>query len=129
MLIKAIRHVIAQAPGPARRSRPGWPARSPRPDLSPAQHRVLPLYASGMTLDKVARQLGISTGTASTHLKRARLKYAEPDRPAGTRVDLYRQAIADGDRAPLGLPDRASVSWVWDVVGPDGAWPRAGCRV
>lgn len=61
----------------------------PRPDLSPAQHRVLPLYASWMTLDKVARQLGISTGKASTHLKRARLKYAEPDRPAGTRVDLY----------------------------------------
>lgn len=96
VLIKAIRYVIAHGTWTSPEVAAVVASELPRPELSPAQHRVLQLYASGMTLERVARQLGISTGTASTHLKRARLKYAELDRPAGTRVDLYRQAVADG---------------------------------
>jgi DNA-binding NarL/FixJ family response regulator len=67
-----------------------------RPALSEVQRRVLTLYASGMKLDSVARALGISPGTASTHLKRARAKYAQVGRNASSRVDLYREARRDG---------------------------------
>lgn len=67
-----------------------------RPQLSTAQINVLRLYASGMTLDSVARHLGIASGTASTHLKRARAKYAEVGRHVPGRVDLYREALRDG---------------------------------
>lgn len=67
-----------------------------RPQLSPAQCKVLRLYASGLTLDTVARHLGISLGTANTHLKRARAKYADVGRPAPSRVDLYREVLQDG---------------------------------
>ena len=67
-----------------------------RPSLSPVQERVLTLYASGMKLDTVARTMGISPGTAATHLKRARAKYALAGRDTSNRVDLYREALRDG---------------------------------
>jgi DNA-binding NarL/FixJ family response regulator len=67
-----------------------------RPSLTDVQRRVLVLYASGMKLDAVARTLDISPGTASTHLKRARAKYAELGRTASNRVDLYREVRRDG---------------------------------
>lgn len=67
-----------------------------RPALTDLQRRVLVLYASGMKLDAVARTLDISPGTASTHLKRARAKYAELGRSASNRVDLYREVRRDG---------------------------------
>lgn len=67
-----------------------------RPSLSPVQERVLTLYASGMTLDSVARAMGINPGTAATHLKRARAKYSLAGRDTSSRVDLYREALRDG---------------------------------
>ena len=67
-----------------------------RPRLSPSQERVLVLYASGMTLESVARHLGLSYGTAQTHLKRARAKYAEAGRAMPGRVDVYREVMRDG---------------------------------
>jgi DNA-binding NarL/FixJ family response regulator len=67
-----------------------------RPALSEVQERVLTLYASGMKLDRVARALGISPGTAATHLKRARAKYALVGRDTSSRVGLYREALRDG---------------------------------
>jgi len=67
-----------------------------RPALTDLQRRVLVLYASGMKLDAVARTLTMSPGTASTHLKRARAKYAELGRSASSRVDLYREVRRDG---------------------------------
>ena len=67
-----------------------------RPALSAVQERVLTLYASGMKLDSVARVVGISPGTASTHLKRARAKYSLVGRDTSSRVDLYREAVRDG---------------------------------
>lgn len=67
-----------------------------RPSLSPVQERVLTLYASGMKLDSVARAMGISPGTAATHLKRARAKYSLAGRDTSSRVDLYREALRDG---------------------------------
>ena len=67
-----------------------------RPALSEVQERVLTLYAAGMKLDSVARMMGISPGTAATHLKRARAKYALVGRDTSSRVDLYREALRDG---------------------------------
>jgi DNA-binding NarL/FixJ family response regulator len=67
-----------------------------RPALSEVQERVLTLYAAGMKLDSVARVMGISPGTAATHLKRARAKYALVGRDTSSRVDLYREALRDG---------------------------------
>jgi two-component system, NarL family, uhpT operon response regulator UhpA len=96
VLVKAIRYVLADGTWTSPEVAALVAAGTPRPELSPGQLRVLMMYASGMPLDSVARQMGISTGTAATHLKRARQKYAELGRPAGSRVDLYRQAVADG---------------------------------
>lgn len=66
------------------------------PALSPQELRVLVLYASGLKLEAVARQAGITPGTAKTYLKRIRAKYAEHGRPAPTKTDLYREARRDG---------------------------------
>jgi DNA-binding NarL/FixJ family response regulator len=66
------------------------------PDLSKRERRVLMLYASGLTLDSVARTVGISPNTAKTYLTRVRAKYAVVGRPIRDRVDLYRAARHDG---------------------------------
>ena len=95
-LVKAIRYVLAEGTWTSPEVAAMLVSSVARPELSLAQQRVLTLYASGMTLDSVARRLGISPGTASTHLKRARAKYAELGRPAGSRVDLYKAAVSDG---------------------------------
>lgn len=96
MLVRAIRYVLANGTWTSPEVAAVLVSRVAPPHLSPAQERVLVLYASGMPLESVARHLGISVGTANTHLKRARAKYAELGRPAGSRIDLYRAARADG---------------------------------
>ncbi len=71
-----------------------------RPALTPREREVLALYASGLTLDAVARRVGIAPGTARTHLGRVKQKYANVGRPAYTKLDLadrYRE-----DRLDLG---------------------------
>ena len=95
-LVKAIRYVLADGTWTSPEVAALLVSSPARPHLSPAQQRVLTLYASGMTLDSVARRMGISPGTASTHLKRARAKYAEVGRPASSRIDLYKAALTDG---------------------------------
>lgn len=67
-----------------------------RPRFSDREERVLVLYASGLTLDAVARRLSISADTASTYLKRVRGKYEALGRDARTKTDLFRQASRDG---------------------------------
>jgi DNA-binding NarL/FixJ family response regulator len=62
--------------------------RRERPSLSPRELEVLSLYASGMTLDAVARRIGIASGTARTHLARVKQKYVDVGRPAYTKLDL-----------------------------------------
>jgi DNA-binding NarL/FixJ family response regulator len=59
-----------------------------RPSLTPKELQVLGYYASGMTLDAVARRAGIAPGTARTHLGRVKQKYASVGRPAYTKHDL-----------------------------------------
>ena len=59
-----------------------------RPMLTPREQEVLGLYASGMTLEAVARRIGIASGTARTHLERVKQKYADVGRPAYTKLEL-----------------------------------------
>ncbi len=72
--------------------------------LSPQERRVLELYAGGMPARSVALRLGVTLETAKSYLKRIRAKYAALDRPAYTRMELYRRAVEDGVLAPLPSP-------------------------
>lgn len=64
--------------------------------LSPQEARTLALYASGLKLDAVARQMGISRGTASEYIKRVRQKYANKGEALPSKVDLYQKARDEG---------------------------------
>ena len=66
------------------------------PFLTPREAEVLGLYASGEKADRVARLLGVTRETVLDHIRRIRAKYALADRPAHTKVDLYRRAVEDG---------------------------------
>lgn len=67
-----------------------------RVHLSPREAEVLGHYAAGETAERVAALLFISRETVLDHIRRIRLKYAQADRPAPTKVDLYRRAVEDG---------------------------------
>lgn len=64
--------------------------------ITPRERQVLGRYAAGETADHVARELGISRETVLDHIRRIRAKYARIDRPAHTKIDLYRRAVEDG---------------------------------
>nr|WP_276610722.1 response regulator transcription factor [Kineococcus siccus] len=68
--------------------------------LSPQERRVLQLYAGGMPARSVALRIGVTHETAKSYLKRIRAKYAAVDRPAYTRMELYRRAVEDGVLRP-----------------------------
>ncbi len=67
-----------------------------RPRLSGQETEALKLYAAGLPLKSVARQMGVSQDTAKQYLDRVRAKYRRAGREAGTKVDLYRRAVEDG---------------------------------
>lgn len=66
------------------------------PALSVQELCALRLYAQGLPLKTVARQMGISPHTAKEYLDRVRNKYATVGRPARTKTDLARVAREDG---------------------------------
>lgn len=67
-----------------------------RPALSAQEARTLQLYATGLPIKSVARRLGIGQETARQYIRRVRSKYAEANRAAPTKVDLYHRAVEDG---------------------------------
>lgn len=67
-----------------------------RPHLSDREAEALSLYASGLPMKSAARRMGISLGSFREYLLRVRRKYAEVDRPAATKLDLYHRAVEDG---------------------------------
>lgn len=69
----------------------GWRA----PDLAPREREALCLYAAGLPLKSVARQMGISPDTVREYLLRVRSKYGDIGRPAHTRTELYTRAVED----------------------------------
>lgn len=69
--------------------------------LSCREREVLALYVEGMQELEVAAALQIAESTVEEHLKRIRRKYALVDRPARTKLDLYKRAIEDGIIPPV----------------------------
>lgn len=79
--------------------------RSPsRPALSQREAEALRLYATGLPLKSVARRMGLKPDTAKEYLDRVRRKYAEVERPAQTKLELYRRAVEDGLLGPAQPP-------------------------
>lgn len=80
------------------------------PHLSDREVSVLRAYTSGLTLDAVARKLGIRLSTAKTYLKRIKEKYQQVGRPAYTKLDLASRVREDNlestaePAAPAGRP-------------------------
>jgi hypothetical protein len=72
------------------------PAGAPLP-LPKRQRDVLVAYtASNDLITVLARQIGMTSETFRTHLRRIRVKYEKAGRPAPTRRDLYVRAVEDG---------------------------------
>jgi DNA-binding NarL/FixJ family response regulator len=65
-------------------------------DLSAQEKRALVLYASGLTLEMVARRMDITPNTVKHYLDRVRDKYTEAGIAARTKVQLNRVARMEG---------------------------------
>lgn len=65
-------------------------------DLSERERTALTLYASGLTLESVARHMNVSRNTAKTYLDRVRAKYERTGRRARTKMELSDAARASG---------------------------------
>lgn len=68
--------------------------------LTAREAEVLALYAAGETAERVGAQLGVTRETVTDHIRRIRAKYAAVDRPARSKVDLYKRAVEDGILIP-----------------------------
>jgi DNA-binding NarL/FixJ family response regulator len=76
-------------------------ARDPvRPALSERELEAVTLYAGGLTMASVARQMGVGYDTARQYVERARRKWADVGREARTKTDLYVVAQEDGLLGP-----------------------------
>ena len=75
-------------------------ASSSIPALSPRELSALQMYASGLTMGKVAEQMQVSTHTAREYIERVRDKYALKGRTVRTRTELYVAAVRDGFVTP-----------------------------
>jgi two-component system, NarL family, nitrate/nitrite response regulator NarL len=71
-----------------------------RPVLSQQETRALQLYATGMPMKSVAREMTISDETVKQYLGRVREKYARSGRAAPTKLELYHRAVEDGHLPP-----------------------------
>lgn len=70
--------------------------RPERPRLSTREREVLLAYASGMTLNAAARQVGVRPETAKTYLDRVKAKYQALGRPTNTKHELADRVREDG---------------------------------
>lgn len=68
----------------------------PKPRLSRGEEDALKLYATGLSVQEVAAELGVQYETAKTFLRRVRQKYAKVGRTAGKRSELIMRAAEDG---------------------------------
>lgn len=64
--------------------------------LSAQEERALTLYASGLTLDMVARRMSIASSTAKHYIDRVREKCEREGIPARTKVQLNSFARSEG---------------------------------
>lgn len=70
------------------------------PHLSIREREALQLYAAGLPLKSVARQMNVGMDTVRVYLLRVRAKYEHSGRPAVTKTDLYIRAVEDGYLPP-----------------------------
>lgn len=69
--------------------------------LGPREREVLSLYAAGLEIPEIARTLYITENSVKEYLKRIRAKYTQVDRPAASKLELFRRAIEDGIVPPV----------------------------
>ncbi len=69
--------------------------------LGPREREVLSLYAAGLEIPGIARTLYITENSVKEYLKRIRAKYTQVDRPAASKLELFRRAIEDGIVPPV----------------------------
>ncbi|PCK22662.1 MULTISPECIES: helix-turn-helix transcriptional regulator [Rhodococcus] len=69
--------------------------------LSPTEKRIVAGYVSGLTQPELARRFFLAPTTVATHLTRARRKYRDDGRLAGTKIELFMRAVED---AVIGCP-------------------------
>lgn len=65
-------------------------------ELSAQEERALVLYASGLTVDMVARRMDIASSTAKHYIDRVRNKCEQAGIPARTKVELNSFARREG---------------------------------
>jgi DNA-binding NarL/FixJ family response regulator len=64
--------------------------------LSDQERRAMVLYASGLKMGSVARQLGVSESTAREYIRRLRSKYDKAGAPLPTKTAMYQMARKEG---------------------------------
>lgn len=64
--------------------------------LTHTQRRVMALFATGSSCQDIGIELGVSTETVKTHLKRVRAKYEAQGVLLPSRADVYRVAVLTG---------------------------------
>ncbi|USI89660.1 helix-turn-helix transcriptional regulator [Rhodococcus pyridinivorans] len=64
--------------------------------LSPVERRIVAGYVSGLTRSQLAETNFLAQCTVATHLQRARDKYRNAGRAAGSKIDLLKRAVEDG---------------------------------
>lgn len=69
--------------------------------LGPREREVLSLYAAGLEIPAIGRTLYITENSVKEYLKRIRFKYTQVDRPAASKLDLFRRAVEDGIVPPV----------------------------
>lgn len=69
--------------------------------LGARERQVLSLYAAGLEIPEVARKLYITENSVKEYLKRIRAKYTQVDRPAASKLELFRRAVEDGIVPPV----------------------------
>lgn len=69
--------------------------------LGPREREVLRLYAAGLEIPQIGRTLYITENSVKEYLKRIRAKYTQVDRPAASKLELFRRAVEDGIIPPV----------------------------
>ncbi|MFV0405833.1 MAG: response regulator transcription factor [Propioniciclava sp.] len=69
--------------------------------LGPREREVLSLYAAGLEIPQIGRTLYITENSVKEYLKRIRAKYIQVDRPAASKLELFRRAVEDGIVPPV----------------------------
>lgn len=64
--------------------------------LTERERTAMVLFASGLTIDAVARRMSVKTPTAQEYIKRVRAKYLKTGTAIPSKTDLYRQAQREG---------------------------------